>query len=58
MLRKKLDQEQQSYRDAVKAWEASQNQLRSQVEEVRAAEAAAQARFDSSRWAKGLGREY
>jgi hypothetical protein len=49
MLRKKLDQEQQSYRDAVKAWEASQNQLRSQVEEVRAAEAAAQARFDSSR---------
>ena len=46
LLRKKLDQEQQSYRDAVKAWEASQSQLRTQVEELRASEAIAETRCD------------
>lgn len=45
LLRKKLDQEQQSYRDAVKAWEASQSRLRTQVEELRSTEAIAEARL-------------
>ena len=44
LLRKKHDMEQESYRDSVKAWEASQNQLRSQFEELRAAEGDAQSR--------------
>ena len=44
LLRKKLDSEQESYRGAVKAWESSQNQLRIQVEQLRANENDAQAK--------------
>lgn len=48
LLRKKLDGEQESYRASVKAWESSQNQMRTKLEDFRAREQEAQNRSESS----------